>query len=92
MGHAGLSAASRSQVVTYLTQAKPLRTRLEAAVKAERDVAEKAAKTALAHLATGDAKAPDYVSAHQKALRWRLRAHGRALGDIKHKDETQGLQ
>ena len=53
-----------------LTQAKPLRTRLENAVKAARDVAEKAA------------------SADQKALRRRLRAHGQALGDIKHKDQT----
>ncbi len=75
-----------------LTLAKPLRTQLENAVKAARDVAEKAAKAALAQLATGDAKVPDYLSPDQKALRRRLRAHGRALGDVKHKDETQGLQ
>ena len=72
--------------------AKPLRSQLENAVKTARDVAEKAAKAALAQLATGEAKVPDYLSQDQKALRRRLRAHGRALGDIKHKDETQGLQ
>lgn len=71
---------------------KPLRGQLENAVKTARDVAEKAAKAALAQLATGDAKVPDYLSPDQKALRRRLRAHGRALGDVKHKDETQGLQ
>lgn len=75
-----------------LTLAKPLRTQLENAVKAARDVAEKAAKGALVQLATGDAKVPDYLSPDQKALRRRLRAHGRASGDIKLKDETQDLQ
>ena len=79
-------------IITNLTLAKPLRTRLENAVKAARDVAEKAAKAALAQLATGDAKVPDYLSQDQKALGRRLRAHGRALGDLKHKDETQDLQ
>lgn len=71
---------------------KPLRTQLENTVKAARDVAEKAAKGALAQLAVGEAKAPDYLSADQKSLRRRLRAHGRALGDIKHKDDTQPIK
>lgn len=60
---------------------KPLRTQLEATVKAARDIAETAAQAALAQLAVGDAKAPDYLSDDKKALRRRLRAHGRALGD-----------
>ena len=71
---------------------KPLRTQLENTVKAARDVAEKAGKAALAQLAVNEAKAPDYLSAEQKALRRSLRAHGRALGDVKHIDDTQGLQ
>lgn len=71
---------------------KPLRTQLENTVKAARDVAEKAAKAALTQLAVAEAKAPDYLSEDQKALRRRLRAHGRSLGDTKHKDETQELR
>ena len=72
---------------------KALRSQLEATVKAARDVAEKAARAALARLAVADAKVPEYlVSEAQKALRRRLRAHGRALGDAKAKDDTQGTQ
>jgi hypothetical protein len=71
---------------------KPLRTQLENTVKAARDVAEKAGRATLTQLAVSEAKAPDYLSADQKALRRNLRAHGRALGDAKHKDETQELQ
>lgn len=63
---------------------KPLRTQLENTVKAARDVAEKAGKAALVQLAVSEAKAPDYLSAEQKVLRRSLRAHGRALGDVKH--------
>lgn len=71
---------------------KPLRTQLENTVKAARDVAEKAGRAALVQLAVSEAKAPDYLSTEQKALRRSLRAHGRALGDVKHADDTQGLQ
>lgn len=71
---------------------KPLRTQLENTVKAARDVAEKAGKAALVQLAVSEAKAPDYLGAEQKTLRRSLRAHGRALGDVKHADDTQGLQ
>lgn len=72
--------------------AKPLRSQLEGTVKSARDVAEKAARAALAQLAVGDAKTPDYLNDDLKALRRRLRAHGRALGDTKAKDDTQGVQ
>lgn len=72
--------------------AKPLRSQLENTVKSARDVAEKAALSALQQMATSEAKAPDYLSDDLKALRRRLRAHGRALGDVKAKDDTQGLQ
>jgi hypothetical protein len=72
--------------------AKPLRSQLENTVKSARDVAEKAALSALQQMAVSEAKAPDYLSDELKALRRRLRAHGRALGDVKAKDDTQGLQ
>lgn len=69
--------------------AKPLRSQLENTVKSARDVAEKAALAALRQMAVSEAKTPDYLSDELKALRRRLRAHGRALGDVKAKDDTQ---
>lgn len=71
---------------------KPLRTQLEATVKSARDVAERAALAALQQLAVGEGRAPDYLSAERKALRRRLRAHGRALGDAKAADDTHTVQ
>ena len=71
---------------------KPLRTQLENTVKAAREVAETAALAALRQLAVGEAKVPDYLPDERKALRRRLRAHGRALGDVKTRDDIQGLQ
>ena len=65
---------------------KPLRTQLENTVKAARDVAEVAATAALVQLAVGEGKAPDYLTDDQKALRRRLRAHTRALEDVKDAD------
>lgn len=79
-------------VTTNQPLAKPLRSQLETTVKSARDVAETAARAALAQLAVGDAKTPDYLTDELKALRRRLRAHGRALGDVKAKDDTQGVQ
>jgi hypothetical protein len=70
---------------------KPLRTQLENTVKAARDVAEKAALAALHQLGVGDAKLPEHLDDAKKSLRRRLRAHGRSLGDAKHKDESQDL-
>lgn len=74
------------------TLSKQLRTQLENTVKAARDVAENAANAALAQLAVGDARGPDYQTESQKVLRRRLRAHGRALGDVKLSDDTQNVQ
>ena len=71
---------------------KPLRTQLENTVKTARDVAENGARAALAQLAVGEAKSPDYLTDDKKALRRRLRAHGRALGDAKAADDTQAVQ
>lgn len=72
--------------------AKPLRTQLENTVKAARDIAETAARAALQQLAVGEGRAPDYLNDEQRALRRRLRAHGRSLGDAKHDDDTQELR
>jgi hypothetical protein len=71
---------------------KPLRTKLENTVKAARDVAEVAATAALVQLAVGEGKAPDYLTEEHKALRRRLRAHGRALGDAKAADDSQSIR
>ena len=71
---------------------KPQRTQLENTVKAAREVAEKGARAALAQLAVAEGRAPDYLSDDHKALRRRLRAHGRALGDAKAADDTQAVQ
>mgnify|MGYP001298881142 CR=1 FL=1 len=78
-----------------MTQAylpKPLRTQLENTVKAARDIAETAARAALQQLAVGEGRVPDYLNDEQRALRRRLRAHGRSLGDAKHGDDTQELR
>ncbi|AVR88947.1 DNA methyltransferase [Thauera aromatica] len=73
--------------------AKPLRTQLENTVKAARDIAETAARAALQQLAVGEGRAPDYLNDAQRALRRRLRAHGRSLGDAKRSDDdTQELR
>lgn len=72
--------------------AKPLRSQLEAKVKSAREVAEKGAHAALRQLAVGEASGPSYLSDELKALRRRLRAHGRALGDKKASDDTQTQQ
>ena len=70
---------------------KPLRSQLENTVKAARDVAEKAALAALHQLGVGDARLPEHLDEARKALRRRLRAHGRSLGDVKSADDSQGL-
>ncbi|KIN90277.1 N-6 DNA Methylase family protein [Thauera sp. SWB20] len=72
--------------------AKSLRTQLENTVKSARDIAETAARAALQQLAVGEGRLPDYLNDAQRALRRRLRAHGRSLGDAKHGDDTQELR
>jgi hypothetical protein len=81
-----------TQSINNQPLAKPLRSQLEATVKSARDVAEKGAHAALSQLAVGEASAPGYLTDDLKALRRRLRAHGRALGDKKASDDTQALQ
>jgi len=72
--------------------AKPLRIQLENTVKAAREVAEKGARATLSQVAVGEAKAPAYLTDELKTLRRRLRAHGRALGDVKAADDTQDMR
>ncbi|TCO81325.1 hypothetical protein EV699_109167 [Plasticicumulans lactativorans] len=75
------------------TLPKPLRSQLEATVKAARDVAEKAAGAALAQLAVAEAKPPDYLADETlRSLRRRLRAHAKALGDARQGNGQQGTQ
>ncbi|MBO9356875.1 SAM-dependent DNA methyltransferase [Bordetella petrii] len=71
---------------------KPLRSQLENTIKAARDEAEQGAQAALRQLAISEARVPDYLKEEQKVLRRRLRAHGRALGDVKANDDTQEIQ
>ena len=58
-----------------------LRRQLESAVREAREVADEAATDAVARLAIAAPEAPTYLSEEQKALRRRLRAHARSLGD-----------
>jgi len=71
---------------------KPHRTLLENTVKQARDEAEKAARAALAQLGVGEGRVPDYLDEGQRDLRRRLRAHGRALGDVLGKDDYQEMR
>ncbi|WP_200237836.1 hypothetical protein [Lamprobacter modestohalophilus] len=68
--------------------AKPLRPQLEDAIVKARDLAEQAAQAAqaaLQHLGVGDADAPPHLTDSERALRRRLRAHGRELGVLRAK-------
>ncbi len=65
------------------TLTKPLRRQLETAIKQAREIAEEAAKDAIARVGVAEAEAPAHLSDHTKALRRRLRAHARTLGDTR---------
>lgn len=58
-----------------------LRNRLESTVKQARRLAEEGARAVLGELGVGEASAPAHLQEPQRALRRRLRAHGRQLGD-----------
>jgi hypothetical protein len=74
------------------TLSRDLRRKLESVVADARDVAEEAAAKALDALAVGQAKAHGSMTEPQKALRNRLRAHGRQLGDGRNTEKgTQEL-
>lgn len=64
---------------------------LEAAIKAARDEAEIAAADALRKLGVADAEAPAHLDAAKRAQRNRLRAHARALGDVRAGNGSQAI-
>ena len=70
---------------------KSLRNKLEKTVKEAREQAEAGAKAALLQLGVADAIAPSFLSHEDKALRRKLRVHGRQLGDAKYKDSRQAI-
>ena len=61
-----------------------LRKQLERAIVSARDVAETGARVTLTALAVHDREPYQHMSLEQRALRKRLRAHGRQLGDRRH--------
>lgn len=69
---------------------RTLRKDLERAVKKARNVAEAGARQAIAQLGVGETEASKHLTAEQRALRNRLRAHGRQLGD--RRDPKTGAQ
>ncbi len=69
---------------------RTLRKDLEKTVKQARRVAEAGARKAVAQLGVGDAESPKHLSTDERALRNRLRAHGRQLGD--RRDAKTGMQ
>lgn len=68
---------------------RTLRKDLERTVKAARRVAEAGARKAIEQLGVGEAEAPKHLTTEQRALRNRLRAHGRQLGDRR---DPKGVQ
>lgn len=64
---------------------------LEITVAQARAAVEAGAEKALKALAVGTKEAPAHATDAQKKLRVRLRAHGRALGDARHPDDTQAI-
>src|SRR5271166_3412140 len=63
---------------------------LERTIRQARRAAEIGARNAIKQLGVGDGDAPRYLTPDQQALRRRLRAHGRQLGD--RRDEKRGGQ
>ena len=74
-------ADSCTAVIEMQSLSGELRNRLVAAVKAARRAGEAGARSVLAVLAVGDARAHPSLSPDEQDLRRRLRAHGRQLGD-----------
>lgn len=70
---------------------KTLRNKLEKTIKEARETAEAGAKAALFQLGVADANAPGFLSDEDKALRRKLRVHGRQLGDARYQDSRQAI-
>jgi hypothetical protein len=71
---------------------KTLRSALESTAIKARDVAEQAVREAIVRLGVGEAQAPSYLTEVEKALRVKLRAHGRQLGDTKHPSGEHSIE
>jgi hypothetical protein len=67
---------------------KALRGKLEKTVEKAREIVEVAVTEALTRLGISESNAPSYLSEAERKLRTRLRAHGRQLGDVLHKETT----
>jgi hypothetical protein len=74
------------------TLSKEFRRQLETAVLKAREEAQDGAAEALGFYGVGDAKVPDHLDDAGKALRRKLRAHGRQVGDVRRADETQEVE
>lgn len=61
-------------------------------MRAAREVAETAASAVLAHLGVAESDPPPHLGEKQRALRRRLRAHGRILGDLRQANGAQSVQ
>ena len=70
---------------------KEQRNQLAKVTSAARAYAESAAKAALENLAVHESKPRSHMKDDAKKLRNRLRARGRALGDILESDKSQGI-
>jgi hypothetical protein len=74
-----------------ITLSREHRKILETTVAQARVAAEAGAAKALQALAVAAKDAPAHATDAQKKLRVRLRAHGRALGDLLRPDDTQAI-
>ncbi len=72
------------------TLSRELRRELERTVVKARNVAEEGAKKAIEHLAVQSSEPWKGMTAEERTLRNRLRAHGRQLGDVR--DPNKGTQ
>ncbi|MCT8982652.1 BREX-1 system adenine-specific DNA-methyltransferase PglX [Shewanella algae] len=70
---------------------KTLRSHLEKAVVNARELTEIAASEALSRLGVSQAEAPSYLKDDERALRNRLRAHARQLGDKLYSNGKQDI-
>ncbi|MGI5922598.1 MAG: Eco57I restriction-modification methylase domain-containing protein [Lentisphaeria bacterium] len=70
---------------------RTLRNQLEHTIKDAREIAEKAARVSLEQLGVGEATPYPHLSDEERALRRRLRAHGRQLGDALNGGQVQSM-
>ena len=70
---------------------KNLRNALEKTIKDARSIAEVAARAALEQIGVGEAASFAYLDEPTRALRRRLRAHGRQLGDVLNGGKVQSI-